>query len=69
MQPVLSDLFPEEGPEQGDVGDDSHDGDAAVEGDEGVVGAVRQPAGQDGIGTFGHRYSVAGAVLLYLSQS
>ena len=43
------DLVPEEGPEQSDVGDDSHAGDAAVEGDEGVVGAVRQPAGQDDI--------------------
>ena len=62
-------LVPEEGPEQGDVGDDSHDGDAAVESDEGVVGAVRQPAGQEDIGTCGHFYSVAGAALITLSHS
>ena len=52
-----SDLVPEERSEQGDVGDDSHDGDAAVEGDEGVVGAVRQPAGEEGVWGVGDFHS------------
>ena len=47
----MSNLVPKEGSEQGDVCDDPKDGDDAVEGDEGVVGAVRKPAGEGGIGT------------------
>ena len=43
---AMSNLVPKEGSEQGDVSDESKDGDDAVEGDEGVVGAVRHPAGK-----------------------
>ena len=52
-EPIISDLFGEEGDEQGDVGDGSEDGDAAVEDDEGVVGAGRQPVGKWTIGQLG----------------
>ena len=40
---VMSNLVSKEGSEQGDVSDDSKDGNDAVEGDEGVVGDVRHP--------------------------
>ena len=49
---VSSDLFAEEGSEEGDVGDSSEDGDAAVEDDEGEVVAVRKPEGKKTISQF-----------------